>query len=151
LAGFVKFVFGDLLRFSNLFKIEESQNMYKLKACVSLLQIFRKDQKIAYCINEIKKRNMSIKNISALVIVVLLTIIIMQNTDEVKFTILFSSVYMSKVPVMTAIAVAAFILGVLVGRPKNKKYNISEHYDELHQHDDKNTLSDEDRDYISRD
>jgi uncharacterized integral membrane protein len=94
---------------------------------------------------------MSIKNISALVIVVLLTIIIMQNTDEVKFTILFSSVYMSKVPVMTAIAVAAFILGVIVGRPKNKKYNISEHYDELHQHDDKNTLSDEDRDYISRD
>ena len=94
---------------------------------------------------------MSIKNIAALVLVVLLTIIIMQNTDEVKFTILFSSGYMSKVPVMTAIAVAAFILGVLVGRPKNKKYNISEHYDELHQDEDKNTLSDEDRDYISRD
>ncbi|MFD0764150.1 hypothetical protein ACFQZI_04765 [Mucilaginibacter lutimaris] len=94
---------------------------------------------------------MSIKNIIALVIVVLLTIIIMQNTDEVKFTILFSTVYMSKVPVMTGIAVVAFILGVLVGRPKNKKYNISEHYDERHAGDDKNTLSDEDRDYISRD
>ncbi|MES2268899.1 MAG: hypothetical protein V4520_19190 [Bacteroidota bacterium] len=91
------------------------------------------------------------KNISALVLVVLITIIIMQNTDEVKFTILFSTVYMSKVPVMTGIAVAAFILGVLVGRPKNKKYNIAEHYDELHAGEDKNTLSDEDRDYISRD
>jgi uncharacterized integral membrane protein len=94
---------------------------------------------------------MSLKNIVALVIVVLITIVIMQNTDQVKFTILFSSGYMSKVPVMTAIAVASFILGVLVGRPKNKKYNISEHYDELHQDEDKNTLSDEDRDYISKD
>ena len=94
---------------------------------------------------------MSIKNIFALVIVVLLTIIIMQNTDEVKFTILFSSGYMSKVPVMTAIAVTAFILGVLVGRPKNKKYNISGHYDDIHGKDDPDTLSDEDRDYISRD
>ena len=94
---------------------------------------------------------MSIKNIIALVIVVLLTIVIMQNTDEVKFTILFSTVYMSKVAVLTAVAIAAFILGILVGRPKNKKHNISEHYDELHQGEDKNTLSDEDRDYISRD
>ncbi|MEB0249851.1 MULTISPECIES: hypothetical protein [unclassified Mucilaginibacter] len=94
---------------------------------------------------------MSIKNIIALVIVVLLTIIIMQNTDEVKFTLLFSTGYMSKLPVMTAIAVSAFILGILVGRPKNKKYNISEHYDELHADEDKNTLSDEDRDYISKD
>jgi uncharacterized integral membrane protein len=94
---------------------------------------------------------MSIKNICALVIVVLLTIVIMQNTDEVKFTLLFSTVYMSKVAVLTAVSVAAFILGVLVGRPKNKKYNISEHYNELHADEDKNTLSDEDRDYISRD
>jgi hypothetical protein len=93
---------------------------------------------------------MSIKNIIALVIVVVLTIVIMQNTDEVKFTLLFSTGYISKVPVMTAIAVAAFILGVLVGRPKNKKYNIGEHYDELHADEDKNTLSDEDKDYISR-
>jgi uncharacterized integral membrane protein len=92
---------------------------------------------------------MSIRNICALVIVVLLTIIIMQNTDEVKFTLLFSTVYMSKVAVLTAVSVAAFILGVLVGRPKNKKYDIGEHYDTLHEDDDKNTLSDEDRDYIS--
>jgi uncharacterized integral membrane protein len=94
---------------------------------------------------------MSIKNIFVRVIVVLLTIIIMQNTDEVKFTILFSTIYMPKVAVLTAVAVAAFILGVLVGRPKNKKYNIGEHYDERHADEDKNTLSDEDRDYISRD
>lgn len=92
---------------------------------------------------------MSLKNIIALVIVVLITIIIMQNTDQVKFTILFSTTYMSKVPVMTAIAVAAFILGVLVGRPKNKKYDIEQYHDEIHKNDDPKTLSDEDRDYIS--
>ncbi|MBB5397647.1 hypothetical protein [Mucilaginibacter sp. AK015] len=94
---------------------------------------------------------MSIKNIFALVLVVLITIVIMQNTDEAWFTILFVKKSVSKLAVMTAIALAAFVLGVLVGRPKNKKYNISEHYDELHAGEDKNTLSDEDRDYISRD
>jgi uncharacterized integral membrane protein len=92
---------------------------------------------------------MSIKNIFALIIVVLLTIIIMQNTDEVKFTILFSDVYLPKVAVMTAVSVAAFILGVLVGRPKNKKYDIGSHYDDIHGKDDPRTLSDEDRDYIN--
>ncbi|MDB5128290.1 hypothetical protein [Mucilaginibacter sp.] len=94
---------------------------------------------------------MSIKNIFVLVIVVLLTIFIIQNTDPVWFTILFVKKSISKVAVLTTVAVAAFILGVLVGRPKNKKYNIGEHYDDLHAGEDKNTLSDEDRDYISRD
>ncbi|MFD0792292.1 hypothetical protein ACFQZX_02255 [Mucilaginibacter litoreus] len=92
---------------------------------------------------------MSIKNIIALIIVVLLTVVIMQNTDQVKFTVLFSTMYISKVPMLTAVSVVAFILGVLVGRPKNKKYNISEHYDDIHGKEDSNTLSDEDRDYIS--
>ncbi|HEK22224.1 MULTISPECIES: hypothetical protein [unclassified Mucilaginibacter] len=92
---------------------------------------------------------MSIKNIIALIIVVLLTVVFMQNTDEVKFTILFSSVYLSKVAMLTAVAAFAFILGVLVGRPKNKKYNISEHYNDIHGKDNPDTLSEEDRDYIS--
>ncbi|RFZ95042.1 hypothetical protein D0C36_05815 [Mucilaginibacter conchicola] len=92
---------------------------------------------------------MSIKNIVALVIVVLLTVIIMQNTDRVYFHILFSTVYTSKVKMLLPVAILAFILGVLVARPKNKKYNISEHYDDIHGKEDPNTLSDEDRDYIS--
>lgn len=92
---------------------------------------------------------MSIKNIFALIIVVLLTIVIMQNTDEVKFTILFSDVFLPKVAVMTAVSVAGFILGVLVGRPKNKKYDIEDYHDKLQKNEDPKTLSDEDRDYIS--
>jgi uncharacterized integral membrane protein len=92
---------------------------------------------------------MSIKNIIALIIVVLLTVVIMQNTDEAKFTVLFSDVFLPKVAVMTAVSVAAFILGVLVGRPKNKKYNIEEYHDNHKKQDDPKTLSDEDRDYIN--
>jgi uncharacterized integral membrane protein len=92
---------------------------------------------------------MSIKNIVALVIVVLLTVIIMQNTDAVKFTILFSTLYIPKVAMLTAVSVAAFILGVLVGRPKNKKYDIAEYHDSLQDKDKPKTLSDEDRDYIN--
>lgn len=92
---------------------------------------------------------MSFKNIVALVIVVLLTITIMQNTDEVKFTILFSTVYMSKVAVLTGVSVFAFILGVLVGRPKNKKYDIAQHHEDIYGKEDPKTLSDEDRDYIN--
>jgi len=92
---------------------------------------------------------MSVKNIIILVMVVLLTVVIMQNTDEVKFTILFSDVYLPKVAVMTAVSVTAFILGVLVGRPKNKKYDIEDYHDNIQKRDDSKTLSDEDRDYIS--
>lgn len=94
---------------------------------------------------------MSIKNILALIIVVLLTVLIMQNTDKVYVHILFSTVYTSKLKMLLPVAILAFVLGVLVGRPKNKKYNISEHYDDIHGKEDPNTLSDEDRDYISRD
>jgi len=92
---------------------------------------------------------MSVRNIIALVIVVLLTVIIMQNTDEVKFTILFADVYIAKVAVLTAVSVAGFILGVLVARPKNKKYDIEEYHDTVHRKEETDTLSDEDRDYIS--
>lgn len=92
---------------------------------------------------------MSIKNIFILVIAVLITIVIMQNTDDVKFTILFTDVYMSKLVMLAAVAIAAFIVGVLVGRPKNKKYNIEEYHDSLPENEKRNTLSDEDRDYIN--
>jgi uncharacterized integral membrane protein len=91
---------------------------------------------------------MSIKTFFVVLITVLLTIVLMQNTDAVKFTILFSNVYISKLVMMTAVAVAAFILGALVARPKKPKYDIGKYHDELHR-DDPDTLSDEDRDYIS--
>ncbi|MDB5111001.1 MAG: hypothetical protein JWR67_2115 [Mucilaginibacter sp.] len=92
---------------------------------------------------------MSIKTIIAIIITALLTIILMQNTDSVKFTLLFGDVYISKLVVMTAVSVTAFILGIIVGRPKKAKYDIGGYHDSIHKKDDTNTLSDEDRDYIS--
>jgi len=91
---------------------------------------------------------MSIKTILVITITILLTIILMQNTAPVKFTLLFADVYISKLVMMTAVAVVAFILGVLVGRPKKAKYDIGGYHDSIHK-SDPNTLSDEDKDYIS--
>jgi uncharacterized integral membrane protein len=91
---------------------------------------------------------MSIKTIIVVTVTILLTIILMQNTDSVKFTILFTHVYMPKLVVMMAVFVIAFILGILVGRPKKAKYDIGAYHDTLHKNDP-DTLSDEDRDYIS--
>jgi uncharacterized integral membrane protein len=92
---------------------------------------------------------MSAKTIIAIIIAVLLTIIIMQNADEVRFTILFSTMYASKLVVMAGVAVFAFILGLIFGRPKKPKYDIEGYHDNVYKKENPNTLSDEDRDYIS--
>ena len=91
---------------------------------------------------------MSLKTIIIIVITVLLTTILMQNTDQVKFTLLFTDVYLSKLVVLAAVALIAFVLGIIVGRPKKAKYDIEAYHDELHK-GDPDTLSDEDRDYIN--
>jgi uncharacterized integral membrane protein len=92
---------------------------------------------------------MSLKTITIIIITVLLTVILMQNTDAVKFTLLFTDVFVSKLVVMAAVAIVAFIIGVLIGRPKKAKYDIGGYHDNIHKNDDPNTLSDEDRDYIN--
>ena len=81
---------------------------------------------------------MRIKTIVVIGITVLLTIVLMQNTDQVDFTFLWTSFRISKLVMMTFVSVFAFILGVLVGRPKNVKRLGG----------DSKTLSEEDQDYI---
>ncbi len=74
----------------------------------------------------------------------------MQNTDEIKVTLLFTQVYIPKLVIFTAFAVVAFILGVMVGRPRKLK-----RVEDFDRHEDTDappkgqTLSDEDRDYIN--
>ncbi len=82
-------------------------------------------------------------------ITVLLTVILMQNTEPVKFTFLFSTFYLSKLIAMICVSVIAFILGVLVGRPKRVRSISGDFQDDDHHSDKPNTLSDEDRDYIN--
>ena len=94
---------------------------------------------------------MRITTILIIVVTVLLTVVLMQNTDPVRFTILFADVRMSKLTVMAATAFVGFILGYMVGRPK-KARNIAPHYHEGdHDEDNPDTLSEEDRKYISND
>ena len=99
---------------------------------------------------------MSFKTTLAIIITAGLTLLIMQNTDEAVFTILFTDVKLPKLVMLTAVSVSAFILGILVSRPRSRK--IVERYDEYEGEDDdddrpvrgrRDTLSDEDRDYIS--
>ena len=99
---------------------------------------------------------MSFKTIVAVIITVGLTILIMQNKAEAEFTILFTEVKLPKLVMLTGVSVSAFLLGILVSRPtKAKQPERYANYDEDEENNgDHNirrldTLSDEDRDYIS--
>ena len=84
-----------------------------------------------------------------ILITVLLTVVLMQNTEPVKFKFLFGEFYMSKLVALAAFAAVAFILGILVGRPKRVRQISQDFDDENHVHEKTDTLSDEDREYIN--
>jgi hypothetical protein len=92
---------------------------------------------------------MRIKTIFIIIITVLLTIIIMQNTGSMWFSILFFHVYISKLFAMLFVGIVAFVLGYLIGRPKRmiRLGGDSTRHDPDDEHPD--TLSEEDRDYIN--
>jgi ABC-type uncharacterized transport system fused permease/ATPase subunit len=91
---------------------------------------------------------MRIKTIIIIVITILLTVVIMQNSQKVKFTVLFSDFYISNLLMLLVVAIAAFILGWLVGRPKKPiKLGSDDSGSDLNKNDH-NTLSSEDREYI---
>lgn len=92
---------------------------------------------------------MRIKTIIILIIGILLAIVFMQNLDTVRFTVLFSTVYVSKITMMLIVGVTTFILGYLVGRPGRSKYNHSGYDEEHNTNSNTHTLSDEDKDYLS--
>ena len=92
---------------------------------------------------------MSIKTIVIVVVTILLTAALAQNTDKVPFSFLFANFYISKLTLMLVVAVVAFILGLLIGRPKKAKFDIEGYHDNIRKKEDPNTLSDEDREYIS--
>lgn len=92
---------------------------------------------------------MRITTILIIIITVLLTVILMQNTEPVRFTILFGTFYISKLAALLTFGVVAFILGVLVGRPKKARSIAGNDPQYRENDDDDDTLSDEDREYIS--
>ncbi|HEY1062096.1 MAG TPA: hypothetical protein VGE44_10440 [Daejeonella sp.] len=97
---------------------------------------------------------MTFKTIFIIVVTVLVTIILMNNTDEVSFWI-FGDVRLSKLAVLGVMFGLGLIIGFMAGRPRKRikaeTFNTAESlqdkdYDFVK--DDPNQLSDEDRDYI---
>lgn len=80
---------------------------------------------------------------------VLLTVVIMQNTKEVPFSFLFATFYVSKLIMLLAVAIVSFIIGMLVGRPGKPKYVPGRDQETEGKKSKFDTLSQEDRDYIS--
>jgi uncharacterized integral membrane protein len=92
---------------------------------------------------------MRIKTMFIIFVTVLLTVVIMQNTDKVLFTFLFTDFRISKLVLLLIVAIVSFIIGVLVGRPSKPKYISGQNEDINNFKNKSDTLSDEDRDYIS--
>jgi uncharacterized integral membrane protein len=92
---------------------------------------------------------MRIKTMIIIIITVLLTVVIMQNTEHVYFNFLFATFRISKLVMLLAVAAVAFIIGILVGRPGRPRYIKGQDEEVETKNESLNTLSDEDRDYIS--
>jgi hypothetical protein len=102
---------------------------------------------------------MSFKTIIIIILSILITVVFMQNTDQVLFTILWKELYVSKLLIMLIVTVFGFIIGAIVARPQKNK-NTANYNDvplEVTQSEDrdyiemptKKGLSDEDRDYLN--
>ena len=93
---------------------------------------------------------MKAKTIFIIVFTALLTTFLLINKEPVPFNfIIGSEVYISKLLVIGICVLVGFILGFIVGRPKK---TLSSYDTEIDKHkiaENKSSLSDEDRDYIS--
>lgn len=107
---------------------------------------------------------MSFKTIIIIVLSVLITVIFMQNTDQVLFTVLWKEILVSKLVMMLVVTLFGFTLGVIIARPRKKKIieveaatnqkdiplEINNPFDhEYISMKKESKLSDEDRDYLN--
>src|SRR6201986_1078276 len=93
---------------------------------------------------------MRIKTMFIILVTVLLTIVLVQNNAPVPFSFLWATFRASKFLMMAIVAIVAFILGVLVGRPSKVKRLGVDYIEGEHERNAPGTLSDEDREYINR-
>lgn len=92
---------------------------------------------------------MSAKSIFIIVLTVLLTVILMNNNEEMSFWI-FGEAKVPKLGVLAGVFFAGWLIGFLMSRPKSTPKNVDGDYLEAEEIRPKNTLlSQEDQDYIS--
>jgi predicted permease len=92
---------------------------------------------------------MRIKTIIIILITVLLTTILAQNSERIYFKFLWATFLMSKLLVLLLVGLIAFVLGVLVGRPSRVKKLGGDYTSEDAEKNSANTLSEDDKDYIN--
>ncbi len=94
---------------------------------------------------------MSTKTIFIVILSVLLTVFLMVNNDAVEFDFIIGKpVEVSKLIVIGICILIGFILGFIAGRPRKTISSYNEEIEgQIEQNERKNSLSDEDRDYIS--
>lgn len=101
---------------------------------------------------------MSFKAIIVLIISIAVTVVFMQNTDEVSFNLLWKQIMISKLLMMSIFGILGFILGMMI-RGSNKKQvpeqkNISleiietDDNAEYLDHKKQSLLSQKDQDYL---
>lgn len=85
---------------------------------------------------------MHLKTISIIAISVLLTIVLMNNTEDIHFW-LFGDTKISKLTILGTMFIVGFMVGALIARPTKKIMPT-----EFDQEEIQSSLSDEDRAYI---
>lgn len=91
---------------------------------------------------------MRLKTIAIVVITILLTVVLMQNTGRDHLDFLWATFSMSKLLMLLVVALVAFVLGYLVGKPKIVKRLGGDFNEEGNDKIHPGTLSQEDRDFI---
>jgi putative membrane protein len=92
---------------------------------------------------------MSGKTIFIIAFTAIITIFLMMNTDAVEFNMIFVKTEISKLVVVGVCTIVGFILGYWAGRPKTTISTYDKENPQGNPEDQKNSLSEEDRDYIS--
>lgn len=93
---------------------------------------------------------MSGKTISIIILTILLTVFLMVNNDAVEFNFIIGKpVEVSKLIVIGICILIGFILGFIAGRPRKTFSSYNDEVERNQAIEQKSTLSDEDRDYIS--
>ncbi|MFD1630300.1 hypothetical protein [Pseudopedobacter beijingensis] len=94
---------------------------------------------------------MKFKTFFIIAVTAIITIILMQNQDEVLFKVLWKEMYVSKLIMMLTLTFAGFLIGLIIGRPKKNIDNdtATEDTNSGQITENKPTLSDEDKDYIN--